>query len=372
MANLADDLNKIELPDGRFANATELANIIETFQGGEKVYLKVGSNLKLKRLDQYLGSKFSRFSRTLIQRLIKDGKIVVNDNKVKPSSPLTAGDVVVVTLPTPQVKDVVAEDIPIDVIYEDEALLVINKQPNIIVHPARSSKSGTLVNALVHYCDSLSTGTHHFRPGIVHRLDKDTTGAMVVAKTDEAQWKLSEQFRNRTTSKTYLAVVHGNPELDSDRIKTLIGLHPNSREKCAVRVDDGKEAITIYKVLERFQGFSLVELDLLTGRTHQIRVHLSHLGHPVVGDDMYGGKIVYPWQLKGEQPQAQKPIIIRQALHAWKLEIDHPQTGERLKFQAPMHNDMQELIDMLRENRQIEIKPVVKKGFNPAAAKTKD
>ncbi len=268
----------------------------------------------------------------------------------------------IVTLPTPQIKDIQAEDIPLDVLFEDEYVLVINKQPGIVVHPARSYKSGTLVNALVHHCDTLSSGMYHYRPGIVHRLDKDTTGAMVVAKTDEVQWKLAEQFRNRTTSKTYLAMVHGNPELDSDQIKNLLGMHPTNREKSAVRHDAGKEAITVYRVIERFRGFSLVELDLHTGRTHQIRVHMSHIGHPIVADDLYGGRLVYPWQLQElDEPQPQPPVILRQALHAWKLEIDHPKTGQRLKIEAPLYQDMQNLLDMLRQYR----KPL------PAAAKIK-
>ncbi|MFI4912002.1 MAG: RluA family pseudouridine synthase [Sedimentisphaeraceae bacterium JB056] len=355
------------MPDGRFANASELAKILEEFQGGEKVYLKVGPNLKLKRVDQYLNSKFSRFSRTLVQKLVKEGDVLVNDKKVKPSTTLNSDDVVAVTLPKPQVKNVEPEDIPIDVVYEDDYLLVINKQPNIVVHPARAYKSGTLVNALVHHCEKLSTGTYHYRPGIVHRLDKDTTGAMVVAKTDEVQWKLSDQFRNRTTKKTYVAIVHGNPELDSDQIKTLIGMHPTNRERSAVRFDEGKEAITVYKVLERFRGFSLVELDLYTGRTHQIRVHMSHIGHPLVADQMYGGKDVYLWQLEDRQPRPENPLLSRQALHAWKLAIDHPKTGKRMKFEAPIYDDMNNLLEMLRKYRPFEKKVVKKKtSFNPS------
>lgn len=350
-------MSNIVLPDGKFANATELAEILENFKGGEKVYLKVGPNLTFKRLDQYVNNKFSRFSRTLVQRLIKNGDVTVNAKLFKASHNLSSGDVVAVVLPKPQIKDVQPEDIPLSIIYEDDWLLIINKQPGIVVHPARSYKSGTLVNALVHHCDRLSSGTHHFRPGIVHRLDKDTTGAMVVAKTDEVQWKLAEQFRNRTTDKTYLTIVHGNPELDSDRIKNLLGMHPTNREKSAVRADIGKEAVTVYRVRERFRGYSLVELDLHTGRTHQIRVHMSHIGHPVVADDMYGGKVVYPWQIMDTDPLPQSPVINRQALHAWKLEIDHPKTGERLKVEAPLYDDMKELLEMLKQYRSISKQP---------------
>ncbi len=344
-------MENLELPNGRFANSSELAEILEKFRGGEKVRLRAGENLQLKRVDQYLNSKFSRFSRTLVQKLIKTGKVLVNGAKVKPSSHLSGGDIVEVTLPEPRVKEVQPEDIPLDIIYEDDYLLAVNKQPNIIVHPARSNKTGTLVNALVHHCDKLSSGTYHYRPGIVHRLDKDTTGVIVVAKTDEVQWKLAEQFRERTTEKTYTAIVHGCPQLDSDRIKTLIGMHPRNREKSAVRFDEGKEAVTVYRVLERFRGFALVELDLHTGRTHQIRVHMAHIGHPLVGDIAYGGKLVYQWQLKDEQAKPERPLLRRQALHAKKLEVEHPKTGERLTFEAPLHNDMQNLLDMLRKYR---------------------
>lgn len=340
--------------DGRFQNSTELAELLDNFKGGEKVNLRVGTNLKHRRLDRYINGRFSRFSRTLIQKLIKTEQIRVNNESVKPSFNLTTGDIVTVTLPTPQLREITPEAIPLDIIYEDDDIIAINKQADLIVHPARGYKTGTLVNALVNHTDNLSKGTYHFRPGIVHRLDRNTTGTIIVAKNDEAQWKLATQFQDRTTKKTYLAIVHGVPELDADRIKNRIGVHPNAREKQAIRPDVGKEAITVYKVLERFKGFSLLEINILTGRTHQIRVHMAHIKHPIVADDMYGGKVVYPWQIRNEEPQTEDALMARPALHAWKLEINHPATKKRLTFEADLPQDMSQMLEMLREHRSTE------------------
>jgi len=209
-----------------------------------------------------------------------------------------------------------------------------------------------LVNALAFYSDKLSSGLGEFRPGIVHRLDRDTTGVMVVTKNDTAQWKIARQFERRQVKKTYLAVVHGTPELIADRINAPLGLHPKVREKYAIRPEIGKEAITFYEVLESFRGFSLLKMTPKTGRTHQIRVHLSYIKHPIVADDMYGGKLVYPWQLADAGPTVQQPIINRVALHAYTLEFKHPTTGEMMKFEAPVPKDMQNLLTMLRKYRK--------------------
>ena len=341
----------IQLPDGRFANASEMQKLLDNYEGGEEVLLRVGTNLKNKRLDLYMNGRFNCFSRTMIQRLIRSGDILVNNAQVKTSCKLSTGDLITMIFPEPAITHVEPEDIPLDILYEDDDIIVINKMPEMVVHPARSYKSGTLVNALAYHCDSLSSGSEIMRPGIVHRLDKNTSGCIIVAKNDEAQWKLSHQFRTRTTKKTYYCIVHGCPDLDSDMIKNMIGQHPTVREKFAVRSDSGKEATTIYKVLERFSGFSYVEVDILTGRTHQIRVHMSHLGNPIVADDMYGGKIVYPWQIRNEMPMPEDPVITRQALHAGMLEISHPRTNERMTFTAPMHQDMANLLELLRTYR---------------------
>ncbi len=314
--------------------------------------LQVGNSIKERRLDKYLHSRFSNFSRVMIQKQIGTGAVKVNGKIVKSSFKLSPGDKIDLTLPELPRKEIQPEDIPLNIIYEDSELIVINKQADMIVHPARGNTRGTLVNALVYYSDKLSSGLGEFRPGIVHRLDRDTTGVMVITKNDTAQWKIAKQFEHRQINKSYLAIVHGTPELTSDRINVPLGVHPRMREKYAIRPEIGKEAITFYEVLESFRGFSLLKLTPKTGRTHQIRVHLSYIKHPIVADDMYGGKLVYPWQLADAEPSPQDPIISRCALHASTLEFKHPTTSETIKFEAPLPEDMQNLLDMLRKYRK--------------------
>ena len=319
----------------------------------EPLLFKVGNSVKERRLDKYLHGRFSNLSRRYIQDAIKQGTARVNDKIAKPSLKLNPGDQISFVLPEPPSKDILPEDIPLNIIYEDSELIILNKQPGILVHPARGNTHGTLVNALAFYSDELSSGLGEFRPGIVHRLDKNTTGVMVVTKNDTAQWKIARQFELRQVNKTYLAIVHGTPELTADRIKMPLGIHPQVREKYAIRPEIGKEAITFYEVIEAFRGFSILELTPKTGRTHQIRVHLSHLKHPIVADDMYGGKLVYPWQLADTEPAVQEPVINRVALHAFSLEFKHPTTGKMVKFEAPLPDDMQHLLDMLRKYRSL-------------------
>ncbi len=315
--------------------------------------LQVGSSIKERRLDKYLHGRFSNFSRAMIQNVIKAGAVKVNGKVAKPSFKLSPGDKIESTLPQLPNKEILAEDIPLDIIYEDDDIIILNKQADMIVHPARGNTHGTLVNALAFYSDELSSGLGEFRPGIVHRLDRNTTGVMVVTKNDIAQWKIAKQFENRQVKKSYLAIVHGVPELTADRINAPLGVHPKVREKYAIRSEIGKEAITFYEVLESFQGFSLLKLTPQTGRTHQIRVHLSYTKHPIVADDMYGGKLVYPWQLQDAEPTPQDPVISRVALHAHTLEFKHPTTGKTMKFEAPLPEDMQNLLDMLRKYRRV-------------------
>ena len=320
---------------------------------GEPLLLRVGSSIKERRLDKYLHGRFSNLSRRFIQDAIKQGTVKVNGKIAKSSLKLNPGDEISFVLPEPPSREILPEDIPLNIIYEDSELIILNKQPGILVHPARGNTHGTLVNALVFYSDELSSGLGEFRPGIVHRLDKGTTGVMVVTKNDTAQWKIAKQFEHRQVNKTYLAIIHGTPELTSDRIKMPLGIHPRAREKYAIRPDIGKEAITFYEVLESFRGFSLLELTPKTGRTHQIRVHLSYMKHPIVGDEMYGGKLVYPWQLADAEPAIQEPIISRVALHAFSLEFKHPGTEKMVKFEAPLPEDMQNLLNLLREHRKV-------------------
>ena len=318
----------------------------------EPLTLQVGSSIKQRRVDKYLQGRFSNFSRCLIQKQISAGNVKVNGKVVKSSFKLNPGDKIELTLPELPGKDILPEEIPLNVIYEDDDIIIINKQPGIIVHPARGNTHGTLVNALAFYSDELSSGLGEFRPGIVHRLNKNTTGVMVVTKNDIAQWKIAKQFEHRQTKKTYLAIVHGTPELTADRINAPLGIHPRAREKYAVRPETGKESVTFYKVLESFRGYSFLELTPKTGRTHQIRVHLLHIKHPIVADDMYNGKLVYPWQLADVEQITQDPVINRPALHAYRLEFEHPTTQKPVSFEAPLPEDMQNLLDMLRKYRK--------------------
>jgi 23S rRNA pseudouridine1911/1915/1917 synthase len=301
----------------------------------EPLTLQVGNFIKERRVDKYLHSRpeLSEFSRSFIQSIIKEDAVKVNGKIVKPSFKLSPGDKIDLTVPEPPSKEILPEDIPLNIIYKDDDIIVLNKQPDMLVHPARGNTHGTLVNALAFYSDKLSSGLGEFRPGIVHRLDRNTTGVMVVTKRDTA-------------------LVHGTPELTADRINAPLGVHPKAREKYAIRPEVGKEAITFYEVLESFRGFSLLKMAPKTGRTHQIRVHLLYIKHPIVADDMYGGKLVYPWQLADAEPAVQEPVISRVALHASTLEFKHPTTDEMVKFEAPLPEDMQNLLDMLRKYRR--------------------
>ena len=309
-----------------------------------------------KRLDRYLVDRVPFLSRTAIQRLIDEQAVTVNGRIPKAATRLHLGDVVEALLPPPPSNAIPPEDIPIDVLHEDDHLIVINKQPDIIVHPARGNRSGTLINALSwHFLHRTggglsSVGQDNCRPGVVHRLDRFTSGVMVAAKNDTAHWRLGRQFEKRQTDKRYLALVHGEVEPYADRIDQPLGKHPTAREKYAVRFDDlGKDARTTYRVRERYDGFSLLELELETGRTHQIRVHLSYLGHPIVGDDIYGGRHLLASDITSSLPT--EPLITRQALHATTLAFTHPGTEERVRFVAPLREDMRRLIAVLREHR---------------------
>lgn len=320
---------------------------------GQPVTLHVGVSLRERRIDKYLHGRFRNLSRHFLQNAIRAGAVKVNGEPVKPSFKLSHRDVIELVLPEPEKKEIEPEDIPLDVLYEDDDLIILNKPPDLIVHPARGNKHGTLVNALAHYSEQLSSGLGEFRPGIVHRLDRNTTGVMVVTKHDVAQWKVAKQFELRQVEKSYLAIVHGTPELTADRIDAPLGVHPKIREKYAIRPETGKEAVTFYEVIEAFRGFSLIHCKPRTGRTHQIRVHLSHLKHPIVADDMYGGKLVYPWQLADAEPAVEEPVISRCALHAWTLEFTHPTTEQRVRFEAPLPADMQTALDLLRRHRAL-------------------
>jgi 23S rRNA pseudouridine1911/1915/1917 synthase len=333
--------------------------------------LRVGSALQERRLDKYLHGRFSNYSRVMLQEVIKAGGVKVNGKQAKPSLKLNPNDLIEITLPELPTREIPPEDIPLNILHEDDDIIVINKSADIIVHPARGNTHGTIANALAFHLaaaeadedkdeeDDSEPGDANFpialgefRPGIVHRLDRNTTGVMILAKNDVAQWKISRQFHDRKVEKSYIAIVHGIPDLTQDRINAPLGVNLKFRYKYAVRPETGKEAITFYEVLESFRGFSLLKLTPKTGRTHQIRVHLAHIKHPIVADDMYGGKPVYPWQLKNADPAPEAPVIARCALHAWTISFKHPTTEKIVSFEAPLPDDMQNLLDLLRKYRK--------------------
>jgi len=320
----------------------------------EPLKLYVSSSIRERRIDKYLSVRpeLSEFSRRFLHDIIKQGAVKVNGKAVKPSFKLSPGDVIDLIVPEPPSKEILPEEIPLNIIYEDEDLIVLNKPAGILVHPARGNTHGTLVNALAFHCDKLSSGLGEFRPGIVHRLDKNTTGVLVATKNDTAQWRIAKQFERRQVKKTYLAIVHGTPDLTADRINAPLGMHPKIREKYAIRPIIGKEATTFYEVLESFRGFSFLKLTPKTGRTHQIRVHLSYIKHPIAADETYGGKLVYPYQLRDAEPVVEEPAINRVALHASSLEFRHPTTGQMMCFEAPLPQDMQNLLNLLRKYRK--------------------
>lgn len=314
-----------------------------------------------KRLDRYLVDRIPFLSRTSLQKLIKEEAVTVNGRVPKASTRLRKGDEVVVIIPPPPSNEIPAEEIPLDILFEDDDLIVINKQDDIIVHPARGNLSGTVINGLAYHFrhhtsgELSSVGSEFARPGVVHRLDRHTTGVMVAAKSDTAHWRLGHQFEHRRTEKRYLAVVHGRMEPHADVIDLPLGKHPTIKLKYAVRWDDtGKPSVTIYRVREIYEGFSLVELELKTGRTHQIRVHLSHLGYPIVGDDIYGGHHLTAGDLAGpvvaDGLSPRSPVITRQALHAALLGFTHPINQQPMQLQAPLHDDMRVLLKLLRNH----------------------
>jgi 23S rRNA pseudouridine1911/1915/1917 synthase len=296
--------------------------------------LTVAESLPLERLDTFLREKFPEVSRGTIQRLLAEGHIQVDGRQVKPTHHPRAAEIISIRWPEPRAALAQPEDIPLDILYEDESLLAINKPPGLVVHPAAGHQEHTLVNALLHHCAGKLSGIGGVaRPGIVHRLDKDTSGCLVVAKNDVAHLRLTEQFARREVEKIYEAIVCGAPARDSGEIKEAIARHPTQRKRMAIPATGGREAWTSYRVLRRLNGISQVEMKLHTGRTHQIRVHLEHLGCPVVGDVVYGAR--QNRRLK-ETTGYSAP---RQLLHAKKLSLIHPVTQERITFEAPLPED---------------------------------
>lgn len=274
-------------------------------------------------------------TRSNMQKLLEEGRAVRGQKVIKSNYRVKVGEEILVDLPEPQPLDVQPEDIPLNIIYEDDDVVVVNKVRGMVVHPAAGNYNGTLVNALLYHCKNLSGINGVIRPGIVHRLDKDTSGIMICAKNDSAHLSLSEQIQSKTAQRTYLAVVRGNVKNDSGIIETQIARDKNDRKKMAVVAEGGRQAITEYEVAERFGKYTVVRCRLKTGRTHQIRVHMEYLGYPLVGDPKYS-PMKTPFAING------------QALHSLTLSFTHPRTGERLTFEAPLPEDMQKILTRLR------------------------
>ena len=274
-------------------------------------------------------------TRSNMQKLLEDGRVVKGAKVLKSNYKLKAGDEITVTLPEPEPLDVQPENIPLDILYEDEDVVVVNKPRGMVTHPAAGNYSGTLVNALLYHCKNLSGINGVIRPGIVHRLDKDTSGIMICAKNDAAHLSLSQQIQSKTAKRSYLCVVRGNIKTDSGTIETLIARDKTDRKKMAVVKEDGRIAITDYEVLERFGKYTIVKCNLRTGRTHQIRVHMEYLGYPIVGDPKYS-PMKTPFAING------------QALHSLTLDFVHPRTGEALHFEAPLPEDLHKIVTRLR------------------------
>lgn len=309
----------------------------------EAQLLKINVAAAGLRLDSFLASHLKEISRTRVQRAIVDGDILVNEHVSKPSYRLHEGDQIEIDLPEPPAVELIPEAIPLDIVYEDDDLVVVNKPAGMVVHPGAGIESGTLANALVYHFDELSGAAGKTRPGIVHRLDKETSGLLVVAKNDVAHERLSDQFRDRQVFKLYIALVYGRVSKERGEIEARIGRSRHNRTRMSVlRGGAGRTARTIFEVAGRFQDFTLLKVQIKTGRTHQIRVHLAHIGHPVVGDGTYGGgreKSIRDVVLKrGVQS------LGRHFLHSSELAFNHPRSGERLEFTSRLPVELESFL----------------------------
>lgn len=307
------------------------------------------------RVDHYLVRLYPNFSRAAFQRVLESDEVLINGLPVKMSRRLRVNDCLEFRLPETPDRTLPAEDIPLDILYDDDSLIVINKAANMIVHPGRGNYLGTLAGALQFHFDQLSDVAGKLRAGIVHRLDRDTSGVLVVAKDNTVHHHLSRQFEERTVEKEYRAITWGEISFDRDYIETHVRVSNRNRERMMVCPEGGnaRHAATFYEVLERFRGFSFVRLCPQTGRTHQLRVHMHHLGHPIVADRLYEGHAsLNRSDLMEDVPEDQDEVLIaRQALHALKLGFDHPVTGKRMEFEAPLPADFQKALDAIREHR---------------------
>jgi 23S rRNA pseudouridine1911/1915/1917 synthase len=316
-------------------------------KGGLSFSIQVTKKDQGKRLDQFLSETDLNLSRSQAKLLIQKHHILLNQKPAKASAHVRTGDVISGSFPEPKPLSLEPEPLPLTILYEDPSIIVVDKPPGMVVHPAYGNPSGTLVNALLYHCKDLAGINGVLRPGIVHRLDKDTSGVMVVAKDDEAFQHLTKQFKNRTVEKVYLAIAYGRFGQQEGLIDSSIGRHPSQRKRMSTRTKKGRSAITRWKKVEEFDSCTFLEIFPQTGRTHQIRVHLSSIGHPLLGDPLYGRK--------GRPGAIHDPVLKecvkkmnRQALHAQRLEFTHPRTGEKVQFISPIPQDMKEVLEWLR------------------------
>jgi 23S rRNA pseudouridine1911/1915/1917 synthase len=310
----------------------------------ETLTFKIDNTSVDSRLDSYLASQIPTWSRARLQRLIENEDVAVNGRSAKPSYKLRKNDEIEVELIASPVEIFAPENIPLDIVHEDETLIVVNKPAGLVVHPAAGIHSGTLANALAFHFQNLPASTGSIRPGIVHRLDRDTSGLLLVAKTEEALENLSDQFRDRTVFKSYVALVHGRVNESSGRIDQPLARDPSNRTRMAV-VRGGRDALTLYKVRKHYHRFTQLDVELKTGRTHQIRVHLAWLHHPVVGDETYGGG--RDNNIQDARLRSRVRNLGRHFLHAERLAITHPKTGARLEFHAPLPDELSTLLTQL-------------------------
>lgn len=339
------------------AEDQEADETVATVAADEVHKLRVRRRVVGRRLDRFLHGRYPRISRTSLQKLIKGGQITVNGMPTKASYEPNAGDLVQLVLPPPPPSEVVPRDIPIDVIYEDEWVIVLNKQEGIVCHPAWAGQTDTIANAVAFHSGKLAGGDDPCRPGIVHRLDKNTTGVMLIAKTEEAHWRVSLQFERRTVKKEYFAICEGRIALDGDVIDRPLAPHPSTTQRMILQTATPprqamfKEAITEYRVVKRYRGYTTVALFPRTGRTHQLRVHMMSIGHPIVGDKMYGAQFVSEMDLAGEG--STETLIEHQALHARRLQLMHPILEKPLIIEAPISPRIQRIIELLEQHRAL-------------------
>ena len=299
--------------------------------------LHLVSDISGERIDKFLCANLDGLSRSYIQKLLKDGNITVGGQKVNANYKLSASDEITVLIPQPETLDILPEDIPLDILYEDDDILIVNKPKGMVVHPSPGHYSHTLVNAIMYHCKGNLSGINGvIRPGIVHRIDMNTTGSLLICKNDNAHQIMADQLKEHAITRKYHAIVHGNLKEDEGTINAPIGRHPVDRKKMSTKAPNGRHAVTHYRVLERFGNYTYIECRLETGRTHQIRVHMSSIGHPILGDEVYG-PAKCPFKLQG------------QTLHAKILGICHPSTGEYMEFDAPLPEYFLSLLERLRK-----------------------